>query len=124
QSDILITKNPQKTPRKRRRPPFSYSSLIAQAILASEKERLTLQDIYKWITDNYPTLYNEGDTGWQNTIRHNLSLNKCFKKIPKSELDGWPSRGKGGYWVVDPKYLVKFKSGIFIKGSPASMRQQ
>ncbi|KAI7864663.1 fork head domain-containing protein, partial [Spinellus fusiger] len=84
------------------RPPFSYSSLIAQAIIASEKERLTLQDIYKWITDNYPTLYAQGDIGWQNTIRHNLSLNKCFQKIPRSDSDHLPSRGKGGHWVVDP----------------------
>lgn len=54
-----------KPPRKRRRPPFSYSSLIAQAILESENERMTLRDIYAWITSRYPALYNEKDTGWQ-----------------------------------------------------------
>lgn len=54
-----------KSPRKRRRPPFSYSSLIAQAILESENERMTLRDIYTWITSRYPALYNEKDTGWQ-----------------------------------------------------------
>lgn len=54
-----------KPPRKRRRPPFSYSSLIAQAILESENERMTLRDIYSWITSRYPALYNEKDTGWQ-----------------------------------------------------------
>ncbi|KAG0180790.1 Forkhead box protein I1 [Apophysomyces sp. BC1034] len=102
--------------KKRRRPPFSYSSLIAQAILASEHERMTLRDIYKWITDNYPGLYDADDTGWQNTIRHNLSYNKSFKKIPKSEFEGTTCRGKGGYWTVDPKYMSKFRSGVFARG--------
>ncbi|KAI7848211.1 fork head domain-containing protein [Circinella umbellata] len=87
--------------RKRRRPPFSCSSLISQAISTSETGQMTLQDIYKWILNKYPSLYNEEDTGWQNTIRHNLSLNKCFKKIPKSGSN----RGKGGYWTLDSKYI-------------------
>ncbi|KAI8147350.1 fork head domain-containing protein, partial [Fennellomyces sp. T-0311] len=87
--------------RKRRRPPFSCSSLIIQAISTSETGQMTLQGIYKWIIDKYPSLYNAEDTGWQNTIRHNLSLNKCFKKIPKSGS----GRGKGGYWTLDPTYL-------------------
>ena len=54
-----------KPPRKRRRPPFSYSSLIAQAIFESENERMTLKEIYSWITSRYPALYNAEDTGWQ-----------------------------------------------------------
>ncbi|KAI9268036.1 fork head domain-containing protein, partial [Phascolomyces articulosus] len=90
------------------RPPFSCSSLIIQAISTSETGQMTLQDIYKWILDKYPSLYNEEDTGWQNTIRHNLSLNKYFKKIPKSGS----SRGKGGFWTLDSKYLEDEGQGI------------
>lgn len=51
--------------RSRRRPPFSYSSLIAQAILATDNKRMTLRDIYRWIMEKYPALYNAQDTGWQ-----------------------------------------------------------
>lgn len=65
ESFIPMAPNLIKPPRKRRRPPFSYSSLIAQAILESENERLTLRDIYTWITSRYPALYNAEDTGWQ-----------------------------------------------------------
>lgn len=65
ESFIPMAPNLIKPPRKRRRPPFSYSSLIAQAILESENERMTLRDIYKWITIRYPALYNAEDTGWQ-----------------------------------------------------------
>ncbi|KAI9271688.1 fork head domain-containing protein, partial [Phascolomyces articulosus] len=117
ESFIPMAPDMVKPPRRRRRPPFSYSSLIAQAILEADQERMTLQEIYKWIKEKYPALYDVEDTGWQNTIRHNLSLNKCFKKIPKAELDGSNSRGKGGYWTVDPNYMEKFKNGAFAKGS-------
>lgn len=65
ESFIPVTPALVKQPRKRRRPPFSYSSLIAQAILASENERMTLREIYKWIMDKYPALYDANDTGWQ-----------------------------------------------------------
>lgn len=65
ESFIPMAPNLTKPPRKRRRPPFSYSSLIAQAILESKNERMTLRDIYTWITSRYPALYNAEDTGWQ-----------------------------------------------------------
>ncbi|CAO3664045.1 hypothetical protein G6F70_001443 [Rhizopus microsporus] len=122
ESFIPMAPNQPKPPRKRRRPPFSYSSLIAQAILASENERMTLRDIYNWIINKYPALYNADDTGWQNTIRHNLSLNRCFKKVPKDELD--EHKGKGGYWTIDPTYMEKFKNGAFARGASASMRKR
>ncbi|KAF7728177.1 Forkhead box protein J1 [Apophysomyces ossiformis] len=77
---------------------------------------MTLRDIYKWITDNYPGLYDADDNGWQNTIRHNLSYNKSFKKIPKSEFEGTTCRGKGGYWTIDPQYMSKFRRGAFVRG--------
>ncbi|CAO3617194.1 unnamed protein product [Cunninghamella blakesleeana] len=122
ESFIPVTPNAIKLPRKRRRPPFSYSSLIAQAILESEHERLTLREVYQWIVEKYPALYNADDIGWQNTIRHNLSLNKCFKKVPKSELDG-SNRGKGGYWTIDPSQMSKFKNGAFARGSSSTLRR-
>lgn len=67
-SEPFVTVTPElgnKPPRRRRRPPFSYSSLIAQAILASPEKKLTLREVYQWIMEKYPSLYKADDTGWQ-----------------------------------------------------------
>ena len=50
----------------------------------------------------------------QNSIRHNLSLNKCFIKIPRSKDEP----GKGGFWRLDPQYAESLVDGIFKKRRP------
>ncbi|KAJ1911460.1 hypothetical protein IWQ60_010124 [Tieghemiomyces parasiticus] len=108
--DTFITLSPEsvrKPTRKRRRPPVSYSVLIAQAILTSKDRRLTLREVYQWVSENHPYLSNSSDNGWQNTIRHNLSLNKCFVKVARAdnEVTFNSAKGKGGYWTVNPDLM-------------------
>ncbi|OAC98815.1 fork head transcription factor, partial [Mucor lusitanicus CBS 277.49] len=80
------------------KPPYSYATIIGHAILTSKERKLTLHDIYVWITENYP-FYSNDTQGWQNSIRHNLSLHKSFVKIDRDGHVQNPPR-KGCFWTI------------------------
>jgi forkhead transcription factor HCM1 len=97
------------------KPAHSYAQLIGMSILRAPHRRLTLAQIYKWISDTY-SFYNPADAGWQNSIRHNLSLNKAFIKQERPKDDP----GKGNYWAIQPgmeNQFIKDKSGRRPAGS-------
>ncbi|CAR25495.1 hypothetical protein ZYGR_0A00590 [Zygosaccharomyces rouxii] len=92
------------------KPPHSYATMITQAILSTGEGVISLADIYKYISSNY-AYYRFAKTGWQNSIRHNLSLNKAFEKVPRRPNEP----GKGMKWRISEDYqrdfLNKWNSG-------------
>lgn len=125
------------------KPPYSYAQLIVQAVASSSDRQLTLSGIYSYITKNYP-YYRFVDKGWQNSIRHNLSLNRYFikvnlifiivsictkyiffffdiiiMKVPRSQEEP----GKGAFWRIDPSSEQKLIEQAFrrrrIRGVPS-----
>jgi len=78
------------------KPFYPYSTLIRYAIKGSPNQKLLLEDIYYAIESRFP-YFRTAPNGWKNSVRHNLSLNPCFEKVPRPLTD----RGKGSYWTVN-----------------------
>ncbi|XP_056383284.1 forkhead box protein A4-like isoform X2 [Hyla sarda] len=106
----------QRDPRTYRRnyshakPPYSYISLITMAIQQAPNKMMTLNEIYQWIIDLFP-YYRQNQQRWQNSIRHSLSFNDCFVKVPRS-----PEKpGKGSYWTLHPESGNMFENGCYLR---------
>lgn len=86
--------------------------IVRSAILGSPKQKLTIREIYKAIENKFP-YFRTTEVNWKvcascqwftpclisikDSIRHNLSLNKLFEKMPRPLTDP----GIGSYWTVN-----------------------
>ncbi|XP_012676354.2 forkhead box protein B2 [Clupea harengus] len=101
---------PGKSSYSEQKPPYSYISLTAMAIQSSDEKMLPLSDIYKFIMERFP-YYRENTQRWQNSLRHNLSFNDCFIKIPRRP----DQPGKGSFWALHPACGDMFENGSFLR---------
>merc|ERR1711963_715619 len=79
------------------KPRMSYAQLIAEALVNAPDGMLTLSEIYSAISARHP-FYKMEARNWQNSIRHNLTLNKSFTKVPRMSS----SECRGSYWKLEP----------------------
>ncbi|XP_014218854.1 forkhead box protein C1-A-like [Copidosoma floridanum] len=106
------------------KPPYSYIALITMAINSTAQRRLTLSGIYRYIMDRFP-YYRDNRQAWQNSIRHNLSLNECFVKVPRDRTDeeAIASHGKGSFWTLAPSATGMFENGNYRRRKTRKQRQ-
>ena len=117
------------------KPPYSYIALITMAISSRHDKKMTLNQviilfiisqyicisilnfhfsflqqfqIYTFVMEKFP-YYRINRQGWQNSIRHNLSLNDCFIKLAKDKRRS----GKGSYWTLSESALDMFEPGNY-----------
>ncbi|KAI9519654.1 hypothetical protein NQZ68_025792 [Dissostichus eleginoides] len=93
------------------RPPFTYATLIRQAIMETSDMQLTLNEIYNWFTRTFAYFRRNAAT-WKNAVRHNLSLHKCFVRVENV---------KGAVWTVDELEYQRRRSQK-ITGSPSLIK--
>uniref|UniRef100_H2YGC0 Fork-head domain-containing protein n=1 Tax=Ciona savignyi TaxID=51511 RepID=H2YGC0_CIOSA len=92
------------------KPPYSYIALTAMAIQSSPNKMMSLSEIYRYIMDRFP-FYRANTQRWQNSLRHNLSFNDCFVKIPRRG----DQPGKGSLWELHPTCGEMFENGSFLR---------
>ena len=78
------------------KPPMSFIAMISSAILSSPEKKMTLTEINEYLMDHHECFRGEYQ-GWRNSVRHNLSFNKCFVKILRNPARPW---AKDNHWGV------------------------
>ncbi|WVQ94477.1 hypothetical protein IAU59_001556 [Kwoniella sp. CBS 9459] len=83
------------------KPTATFATIIHRALQCLPRGRGTLGEVCNWVAGEWEWFRLNVDSGWQNSIRHNLSLNKAFLKVPRIPEDDPES--KGSVWIIDPE---------------------
>ncbi|KAI1420180.1 hypothetical protein F5Y12DRAFT_792100 [Xylaria sp. FL1777] len=78
------------------KPNMPYAQYIWMALMSIDSHSMSLPQIYQWFRDNTDKTSSQSK-GWQNSIRHNLSMNAAFTKGESKSSD----TKKSSEWVLE-----------------------
>ena len=115
---------PVKKKRKRSKappgkPPYSYVALTTMAITSTPYRKMNLADILRFIQEKFP-YYRTCPLKWKNAIRHNLTINDCFVKLPLENQQ----KQRSHFWTVDPTSEMTFDEGSYRRRKRRFTRNQ
>ncbi|XP_006894894.1 PREDICTED: forkhead box protein N4 [Elephantulus edwardii] len=105
QARVAMHSTQELHPKHYPKPIYSYSCLIAMALKNSKTGSLPVSEIYSFMKEHFPYFKTAPD-GWKNSVRHNLSLNKCFEKV-ENKMSG--SSRKGCLWALNLARIDKME---------------
>ena len=117
-SAAIVSKKRKRARAPPGKPPYSYVALITMAINSSPDQKMTLAEILKFIYENFH-YYRMCPLRWRDSIRHNLTLNDCFVKLPRDVDD----QTRGHYWTVDRSSEMMFDEGKYRRRKKRFVRQ-
>ncbi|KAK7186611.1 fork head domain-containing protein [Paraphaeosphaeria sporulosa] len=79
-----------------------YAQLIFDALKQAPNHTMILRDIYDWFRKNTDKALDKDTKGWQNSIRHNLSMNGAFEKVDQP----FEEAKKGFMWKLTQDALA------------------
>ncbi|WEW58911.1 hypothetical protein PRK78_004379 [Emydomyces testavorans] len=77
-----------------------YARLIWKALMSTPGHKMVLKEIYEWFEKHTNKAKNPDSKGWQNSIRHNLSMNAAFEGVREPSSPGGVPKKSGNVWVL------------------------
>ncbi|KAK3676662.1 hypothetical protein LTR78_003437 [Recurvomyces mirabilis] len=79
-----------------------YAQLLYRCLKEAPDQIMSLKELYDWIKEHSQKAKDPANRGWQNSVRHNLSMNAAFERVPPRESHGVK---KGSLWRLTASAL-------------------
>ncbi|EAS33546.2 uncharacterized protein CIMG_04570 [Coccidioides immitis RS] len=82
-----------------------YAILIWKALMSAPGHGMVLKEIYEWFEKHTNKAKDPDSKGWQNSIRHNLSMNAAFEAVREISSPGGSPKKSGNVWVLTERAI-------------------
>ncbi|GAM85403.1 hypothetical protein ANO11243_034100 [Dothideomycetidae sp. 11243] len=99
----------------------AYAHLLFKCLDSVPEKQMSLKQIYEWMRANCSRVRDGRSSGWQNSVRHNLSMNQAFEKVPSSSGSGISK--KVTHWRLSAEAIEQgyVRSTTFYRRTPSTI---